>query len=708
MVTRYSTLGGKEPTIHCFMPGYNPQLRLLSATPNREVPTFHASGTPGGGPGMRGMHHAPPTQPPTPPMSQDIKQPPTHLQPQTHQMPPQSGGQIMQYSLPGTGRGSTQQTPFYAPSRAPLGNQRMAHARPSVVMPNNQSFMSQQVLQPVFQGHVIPAPMSGQGPVFVAPPMNQPFQIQQPRHQSSSYYSTTQLLLPQPPMFHYSQQAMYYTQSLQPMSRAGGPAPSSQGSAPTQPQPIALISNHGGTMMSNPGVSQQVKASRPKKVLEIIDPKDGRNILLTDNDNTSRSGESSARQTPQPNAGQKTDQGVAVEFATRVAIAAKVDHSGSPNPPALQKSSSRTSNFSESESQASPDPQGMSTPSVSPSKLDTSVESISNESQVVENNVTYDANQPSSMMRGGWTSVANIPVEILPMRIHTGMMIPDDMMRSGSLPNQPTRDYQAMQQPTQWMSDGNQMPMVIGEESATQIESSVRPERVTPVVSALAHAPTVDIGPRPQREQFPVLGKGHQQQSPVKRKQRPEQSQEPQSEGKVKEQQSKLVAQSKHKSPTPGTDIRKQQSPPSQDSDEYVQSVQMKSSEPKTTIIIKKNDSDSSGTKTKSDDSLKAKENNNVETRNLTEETTQDGSRSKSEVLKCDVAMPKDRSPTPPELEPPGKKVEETENGSSSTVSEPATVVTSSTEETILSRPNGDATIEEDGKFLLFTKIVAR
>lgn len=79
---------------------------------------------------------------------------------------------------------------------------------------------------------------------------------------------------------------------------------------------------------------------------------------------------------------------------------------------------------------------------VSPSKLDTSVESISNESQVVENNVTYDANQPSSMMRGGWTSVANIPVEILPMRIHTGMMIPDDMMRSGSLPNQPTRDYQ--------------------------------------------------------------------------------------------------------------------------------------------------------------------------------------------------------------------------------------------------------------------------
>lgn len=65
------------------------------------------------------------------------------------------------------------------------------------------------------------------------------------------------------------------------------------------------------------------------------------------------------------NAGQKTDQGVAVEFATRVAIAAKVDHSGSPNPPALQKSSSRTSNFSESESQASPDPQGMSTPSKS-------------------------------------------------------------------------------------------------------------------------------------------------------------------------------------------------------------------------------------------------------------------------------------------------------------------------------------------------------
>lgn len=57
-----------------------------------------------------------------------------------------TGGQLMQYSLPGTGRGSTPQTPFYPPSRAPLGSQRMAHARPSVVMSNSaQSFMSQPV-----------------------------------------------------------------------------------------------------------------------------------------------------------------------------------------------------------------------------------------------------------------------------------------------------------------------------------------------------------------------------------------------------------------------------------------------------------------------------------------------------------------------------------------------------------------------------------
>lgn len=52
-------------------------------------PAFHASGTPGGGPGMRGMHHAQPTQPPTPPTSQDLKQQQTHLPPQAHQLPPQ-------------------------------------------------------------------------------------------------------------------------------------------------------------------------------------------------------------------------------------------------------------------------------------------------------------------------------------------------------------------------------------------------------------------------------------------------------------------------------------------------------------------------------------------------------------------------------------------------------------------------------------------
>lgn len=83
---------------------------------------------------------------------------------------------------------------------------------------------------------------------------------------------------------------------------------------------------------------------------------------------------------------------------------------------------------------------------MSPSKLDTSVESISSESQIVENNITYDANQPAAaMMRGGWPPVlpgGSMPVEILSMPIHPGMMIPDEMMRAGSLPAQPTREYQ--------------------------------------------------------------------------------------------------------------------------------------------------------------------------------------------------------------------------------------------------------------------------
>lgn len=52
---------------------------------------------------------------------------------------------------------------------------------------------------------------------------------------------------------------------------------------------------------------------------------------------------------------------MAAEFATRVALAAKSDQSGSPNSPSLQQPSSRASNYSENESQASPDMQGMYT-----------------------------------------------------------------------------------------------------------------------------------------------------------------------------------------------------------------------------------------------------------------------------------------------------------------------------------------------------------
>lgn len=244
------------------------------------------------------------------------------------------------------------------------------------------------------------------------------------------------------------------------------------------------------------------------------------------------------------------------------------------------------------------------------------------------------------------------------------------------------------------------------------MESQVRPERVTPVVSALAQGPTVEIGPRPQREQFPVLGKSHQQQSPVKRKQNSEQSQDL-TESKMKDQQSKGTAPLKHKTATPISESKKQQpqqqqqqpqqqqTPPSQDSDEYVQSVQTKNSEPKT-IIIKKNDSDSSGTKTKSDEISKGKESNtSVETKNSNEEIVQETNSNKSDIVKCDVEpTPIDRSPTPSLEDSSGKQVVEEGSASSAAAAPEPEVVPPPAEESALTKTNGDVTaVEEDGEF---------
>lgn len=57
------------------------------------------------------------------------------------------------------------------------------------------------------------------------------------------------------------------------------------------------------------------------------------------------------------NYGQTSDRTVAAEFATKVAMAAR-SGSESTNSSSLQQASSRTSNYSENESQASPDPRG--------------------------------------------------------------------------------------------------------------------------------------------------------------------------------------------------------------------------------------------------------------------------------------------------------------------------------------------------------------
>lgn len=80
----------------------------------------------------------------------------------------------------------------------------------------------------------------------------------------------------------------------------------------------------------------------------------------------------------------------------------------------------------------------------SPSKIDSSVETLPSESQIVENNIPYDANQ-QAMLRGWPSEIVStgMPVHVLgPMPMHPGMMMnADDLMR-GPPPNQPPREYQ--------------------------------------------------------------------------------------------------------------------------------------------------------------------------------------------------------------------------------------------------------------------------
>ncbi|KAL0277381.1 UNVERIFIED_CONTAM: hypothetical protein PYX00_004693 [Menopon gallinae] len=647
MATRYTNLGAKDTTVHCFMPTYAPQLRILSSAPSREVPAFQASGTPGGGPGMRGMHHAPQT----PPTSQDIKQAPTHLPPQSHPMPPQSGGQMMSYAMTGAGRNSIQQPQFYNTQRGPPGVQRITtHPRTPMIVSNNPpTFLHQPTVQQMYPGSLV---SPAQPSMIVTQHMNQTFPFQaQPRHQGS-FYPPQPYMIPQ--THHYlsgSYQQMYYPSPMPQMSRSSGPAPNSQVTV-QHPQ-----SAGGMPVMAGTGsmVSQQPEVEVPKQAnrrMPVIDPKDGRDVLyeyLMSNKTPPKSAESSARQTPQPNSEPKTDQGVAAEFATRVALAAKSDQSGSPNSPALQEQpSSRASNYSENESQASPDMQG-----VSPSKIDISVENVPSESQIVENNMTYDANQQVPMVRPGWPQVELIP----------RLIMSDDMMRAGAPPPpQLAREYQSMQTP--WIPDTNALMIINSKEHSAPLESPVRP---TPVVSALAHAPTVDIPPRhSSREQFPALVKGHQQPSPLKRKQKSEAPQE-QAEVKSKEPQQqppqpqqpasqpKSAAQLKPKQQTPTVESKKQSMPPSQDSDDHVQSIQTKNSESKT-ISMKVNEADSSESKVKSNDSLINKENNNLETRNLNEDVIQDNNnRNKSESVKSEVVLPVEGASLPRTEESSGK-----------------------------------------------------
>ncbi|PNF16446.1 hypothetical protein B7P43_G10313 [Cryptotermes secundus] len=387
----YAYQGGPEVSFHVPNAGFPqqqgggagppsaPQLRAIHhphhsgspslPPPHQQQPPPQAQSQHSGGP--QG-----PTPTSTPPGPAEMgKQGPPHMQ---GQPPLQQGGQMPLGFVANQTRTQGSQ-PFYPRGPAP----RMPNHRNQVVnmQPNN-------VGQQMFPQHM---PMSqvqqlyGQGVMptqIPTPQMFVPSQLSvftsQPRHQNHTgggYYQQTapQQILMTPPVYqgfqHHPSSPQYYYQSPMALPRPSGGvtgAPGPGGLAGTASQPVMTggpnpsqlgqpggsvalgivqgpggvvgVGGLGGDTTAGPATTSATagKQTRRRFALDIVDPKTMKNIDVYDGSVTSsstppHSGESSARDTPQPNTGPSASD-VAADFAARVAKAASEKSSPSPLP----------------------------------------------------------------------------------------------------------------------------------------------------------------------------------------------------------------------------------------------------------------------------------------------------------------------------------------------------------------------------------------
>lgn len=455
------------------------------------------------------------------------------------------------------------------------------------MQPNN---VGQQIFSQHMSMSQVPQ-MYGQGVMptqLPTPPMFVPSQLPvfagQPRHQNhagSGYYQQTapQQILMAPQVYqgfqHPGSSPQYYYQSPVGLPRpsggvtgapgqgglagtgnqpvmAGGPPPAQLGQ-PGGPVALGIVQGPGGVVgvgglggdsTAGPTATSSTtgKQTRRKFAIDIIDPKTMKNVDIYDDGVTSsstppRSGESSARDTPQPNTGPGA-MDVAAEFAARVAKAAS--EKSSPPPPPLVPQTAPSAYVESSQVVTTNGPDSSDTNSIpapecmSPGSILTPGEALPVSKQQI-----VDVEESSSITRVAASNIS--PVTGTPPAWKQGQL---PHLTSVSLTSKLSGSNSKSDISNQAISDEKVGPTKLEVEqqvvdfvpsvSAAELKISPTPVVVvkdleaTPVVSAQTNAPTVEVV-RSSRDQFPAL----KPNAPVHQSPRRKQPQRPEATSSV-------------------------------------------------------------------------------------------------------------------------------------------------------------------------------
>ncbi|KAJ9596732.1 hypothetical protein L9F63_012238 [Diploptera punctata] len=433
----------------------------------------------------------------TPPGPADMgKQGPPHMQGQPQM---QQGGQVQINFVPNQSRATTSQN-YFAQPRGPAP--RISNRNTVVnIQPTNvgqQMFPHQMPVQPVplYSQQVMPAQLQTQHMFMQSQIPVYPNQTRHQNHTGSGFFqqSPQQVMMAAGPMFSGFQPSQHTQSVLVGIARPGGGVAGAPGPGGLTTAPSQQVMGGGGppTQLGQPGgpvtmglmqgpvgvpglgtgdttagqatvTGTTGKQGRRTHAIDIVDPKTMKKVDLFEGSATSsstppRSGDSSARDTPQPN----TDPGasaVAAEFAARVAKVASDKSSPPPPPP----------------------------PVVAPAY----VESPPTTNGPMNNIPTSECSDSQSLSK-------------------QQIVVVEELSWKPGPSNSDISNESAEQAPI--------APEFVPSVSATEVKvSPVKDSESTPVVSAQTNAPAVEVV-RSNRDQFPVL-KSSTHQSPRRKQQ---------------------------------------------------------------------------------------------------------------------------------------------------------------------------------------------